>query len=497
MAIRKILGIETEYGILSSDKSADPIVTSTLLVNAYAHHLTHRVAWDFEDESPHRDARGTRDASARAPVVERDLANTVLTNGARFYVDHAHPEYSSPECSTALEALRYDLAGESICRDAMAMARVTYPSAPEIVLYKNNSDHKGQSYGCHENYLVDRGVPFDSIITALVPHLITRQLYCGAGKLGHELTKASGGDKYQLSQRSEFFEAVVGLETTIKRPIINTRDEPHADSSRYRRLHVIIGDSNMSHVATFLKIATTAVILAMLEDGALPESIPYPFEPVRALHAISADTALRHSVETDQGKLTALEIQWQYFEAASIYLQTADLEFCGGEEQATLVLTRWREALSGLERDPDSMASTIDWVAKRRLMDGYAQRHGLSDLDPKLHMIDLQYHDLRIERSLALRAGLDCLIDASEIPAAMVNPPEDTRAWFRGRVLSQFPQNVVCANWDSLVLDIGTDPLQRIPMMDPLRGNKASSEALFREAKSAKQLIDLLAHSKR
>ncbi len=496
MALAKVMGIETEYGISSSDRHADPVVTSTLLVNAYAQALEHHIAWDFEDESPHRDARGVMRSSSRAPMVERHLANTVLTNGARFYVDHAHPEYSSPECRSPLEAVLYDVAGELIVRDAMEKAQSLYPDAPEIVVYKNNSDAKGQSYGCHENYLLDRSIPFDAVANAVIPHFVTRQIYCGAGKVGQELIDAISLDRYQISQRAEFFEAVIGLETTIKRPIVNTRDEPHADSSRFRRLHVIIGDANCSHVATFLKLSTTALILAMLEDRALPESIGQPLDPVHAVHVISQDPSLHATIATDQGDMTALEIQYQYLEAAEHYLEGADPSFLGGQNQATMALCRWREALEGLEADPESMATTIDWIAKRRLLRGFAERHHLAPTNPKLQVIDLQYHDLRPERSLALRAGLEQLIDPVAAAIATTQPPEETRAWFRGTALSRFPESVVTANWDSVVFDVGEDPLRRVPMMDPLRGGKAATEDIFAKASSAKHLIALLAQEK-
>ena len=492
MALPKVLGIETEYGITSADPLADPIVTSTLLVSAYAQSLAHHSSWDFEGESPHRDARGSQCDSDRAPAVERHLANTVLTNGARFYVDHAHPEYSSPECRTPLEAVLFDVAGEIVMLEAMEAVKRVYPEAPEIVVYKNNSDAKGQSYGCHENYLVDRSVAFDAIANALIPHFVTRQIYCGSGKVGLERVGALDLEHFQISQRAEFFEAVEGLETTIKRPIINTRDEPHADASQFRRLHVIIGDANCSQVATFLKLATTSVILAMLEDGALPESVGFPLDPVHAVHLISQDSSVTVAIPTDRGSMTALEIQYQYLDAATHYLDGKDATFLGGPAIASMLLERWRAALLGLSLDPLSMASTIDWVAQWRLLSAFADRHQLRPSDPRLQAIDLQYHDLRPERSLARRAGLETIIDPDSALSACTNPPENTRAWFRGTALSQFPSEVVTANWDSVVFDIGEDPLRRVPMMDPMRGTKASTEDIFARSQSARQLLDLL-----
>ena len=200
--------------------------------------------------------------------------NTVLTNGARYYVDHAHPECSTPECRTPSEAVRYDRAAEEIMRASMERAKALLAPDGEIVVYKNNSDGKGNSYGCHENYLVDRGVPFGQLVTQITPHFVTRQVFAGAGKVGCESPGSTPGDvAYQLSQRADFFEEEVGLETTLKRPIVNTRDEPHCDATKYRRLHVIVGDANMSEMATFLKVGTTAIVLAMIEDGAVGDEL--------------------------------------------------------------------------------------------------------------------------------------------------------------------------------------------------------------------------------
>ena len=200
------------------------------------------------------------------PEVETHLVNAVLTNGARYYVDHAHPEYSTPECSNALELVVHDHAGELILTRSMEAASHLLPPGEEIVIYKNNSDGKGNSYGCHENYLVDRAVPFSRIVHGLTPHLVSRQIYAGAGKIGEEVAHGGDAPVFQLSQRADFFEEEVGLETTLKRPIINTRDEPHADPQKYRRLHVIVGDANLAEVATFLKVGVTALVLAMIED---------------------------------------------------------------------------------------------------------------------------------------------------------------------------------------------------------------------------------------
>ncbi|MBV9951382.1 MAG: proteasome accessory factor PafA2 family protein, partial [Acidimicrobiia bacterium] len=239
MAVAKICGIETEYGIvLRGAGESNPVTASSLLINAYVSDLavtaasgSPKIGWDFEDESPGNDARGFAPEGTMAPEIETHLVNAVLTNGARFYVDHAHPELSTPECADARSVLVWDKAAEHILVRAMVASGRVLPAGQEIVVHKNNSDGKGNSYGCHENYLMDRSVPFNRIITHATAHFVTRQLFTGAGKVGSEATGVSLEDvPYQLSQRADFFEAEVGLETTLKRPIVNTRDEPHADS---------------------------------------------------------------------------------------------------------------------------------------------------------------------------------------------------------------------------------------------------------------------------
>jgi hypothetical protein len=268
MAIPKVCGIETEYGIQVVHGDPNPIAASSLLINAYAHDVARQqTGWDFEDEAPGNDARGFAREGSMPPQVETHLVNTVLTNGARFYVDHAHPEFSTPECRDALECLRYDRAGEAILTRSMEAADLATHDGSRVVIYKNNSDGKGNSYGAHENYLMDRAVPFTRIVAGVTPHFVTRQIYAGSGKVGAETPIHDGRTvDFQLSQRAEFFEEQVGLETTLKRPIVNTRDEPHADPHRYRRLHVIVGDANLAEVATFLKVGTTSLVLAMIED---------------------------------------------------------------------------------------------------------------------------------------------------------------------------------------------------------------------------------------
>jgi len=494
VAIPKVCGIETEYGIHVSGGDGNPITASSVLVNAYATEAERRTDWDFEDETPANDARGFTREGALAPVVETHLANTVLTNGARYYVDHAHPEYSSPECADPLSLVLYDKAGEEVLRRSMRAAARLFPGAAPVVVYKNNSDGKGNSYGCHENYLVDRAVPFAKVAAAVIPHFVTRQIYTGAGKVGAETPALDKSQvTFQISQRAEFFEEVIGLETTLKRPIVNTRDEPHADPTRFRRLHVIVGDANLAEVATLLKVGTTALVLAMVEDDVAPPRDLTPADPVRAMHQVSTDLTLQRPLAMADGSTaTPLAVQWELYTQARKYADHRGLSALGREEVGERVLERWEAVLHALESDPTSLSRQLDWVAKRRIVEAYRERHHCDWGDSRLSALDLQYHDLRPERSLYARLGMERLVDDRAVAAAVTTPPPDTRAWFRGQCLARWPEAVVTANWDSLVFDLGTDPLRRVPMMDPLRGTAAHTAGLLESSATPAQLLEQL-----
>ena len=492
MAIAKVCGIETEYGIQVRGAESNPVAASSVLINAYVSGVLRKVGWDFEDEQPGNDARGFRYEEVFAPEVETQLVNAVLTNGARYYVDHAHPEISTPECVDALEIVRWDRAAEEIVRVSMDAARRLLNDGSEIVTYKNNSDGKGNSYGCHENYLVDRATPFGRIVAQITPHFVTRQVFCGAGKVGTEFVGSTAAAvPYQLSQRADFFEEEVGLETTLKRPIVNTRDEPHCDPQKYRRLHVIVGDANMAEVSTYLKVGTTSIVLAMIEDDALGTDLTLA-NPVSAIRQISHDPSLRRTVMLRDGKrITAMEMQWAILERAKKYERSHGL-VAVGETVGADVLARWETVLTGLERDRNTVAGWVDWVAKERLVTAFTERHDLKPGDAKLKAIDLQYHDLRAERCLARRVGLETLVSDDDVRAAMTQPPTTTRAYFRGRCLQKWPNDIVAANWDSMVFDIGRDPLRRVPMMEPLKGTADHVAALLDDCDTASELLSRL-----
>ncbi len=497
------MGIETEYGVsVPGDPEANPMLLSGQVVNAYAQPLGSRAGrarWDYEDEAPLRDARGYElarsqaDASQLTDEDDPSLANVILTNGARLYVDHAHPEYSSPEVTSPRDAVRWDKAGEGVMRAAVRAIAGT-PGLPPVNLYKNNTDGKGASYGTHENYLMPRATPFAEIVRHLVPFFVSRQVVCGAGRVGIGQQSEQAG--YQLSQRADFFEVEVGLETTLKRPIVNTRDEPHASADKYRRLHVIIGDANLSEVSTLLKLGTTSLVLAMIEDRALTRDLAVR-RPVAALRSVSHDPSLQTLVTLVDGRrLTAVQLQWAYLEQARAYTDQrwgADLD-----ADTVEVLDRWESVLTRLEGDPMSCAGELDWVAKLSLLEGFRQREGLDWDHPRLGLIDVQYTDVRPEKGLfhrlVARGRMTTLIDPAQVESAMQDPPEDTRAYFRGRCLAKYGREVAAASWDSLIFDVpGRDSLQRIPMLEPLRGGRATVGALIDASETATELMAALA----
>ena len=490
--IAKVCGIETEYGILTVGAEQNPVLASGHLIAAYLDSQSRATGWDFSGENPGVDARADSFLSL-SPETEPQMLNAVLRNGARFYVDHAHPEISTPECSNPLEVVLYDRAAEEIVRASASALRARLDNDVAVVLYKNNSDGKGNSYGCHENYLVQRSTPFNDIALRITPHFVTRQIFCGAGKIGlenaayrrspHPLNQLG----MQISQRADFFEAEIGLETTLKRPIVNTRDEPHCDPKLYRRLHVICGDANMSETATFLKVASTCVLLAMIEDGEIGDRMDLR-DPVLAVQDISTDTDLVRTVETVHGEsVTALEVQTWLCESALRYL--ASKPECIGELSAELLIDLWPSVLGGLKDRSELALTTVDWIAKERLVTAYAERHRLSGADARLRMIDLQYHDMRPEKCLASRASLATLVDFSEVVVAMNRPPLSTRAFFRGMCVAKWPDDVASANWDSVVVTTSEGRNVRIPLAEPLRANHALTNSLFDSCQRVDDLV--------
>jgi proteasome accessory factor A len=504
MTARRVMGIETEYGVSApADPAANAMLLSSQVVNAYAAPLGSRVGrarWDYEDEAPLRDARGWEvsrdgaDPSQLTDVAEDPgLANVILTNGARLYVDHAHPEYSSPEVMTPRDAVRWDKAGEQVMLTAARRIAAT-PGLAAVNLYKNNTDNKGASYGTHENYLMRRETPFSDIVKYLTPFFVSRQVICGAGRVG--LQQDGTGSGFQISQRADFFEVEVGLETTLKRPIINTRDEPHASADRFRRLHVIIGDATQCEVASLLKVGTTALVLTMIEERGFTADLSLE-RPVSSLHAVSHDPGLKHLVTMRDGRrVTAVQLQWMFLEQAHDFV--TDRYGSDADPDTTEVLERWEGVLSGLENDPTSCARQLDWVAKLRLLEGFRERERLSWDAARLQLIDLQWADVRPEKGLyhrlVERGQVERLLDDEQIALAVHQPPEDTRAYFRGRCLARYGEHVAAASWDSVIFDIpGRGALQRVPTLDPHRGTREHVGLLLDRCETAADLVDALA----
>ncbi|WP_299557894.1 depupylase/deamidase Dop [uncultured Mycolicibacterium sp.] len=500
--MQRIIGTEVEYGISSpSDPTANPILTSTQAVLAYAAAAGlprgKRTRWDYEVESPLRDARGfdLSRSSGPPPIVDADevgAANMILTNGARLYVDHAHPEYSAPETTDPLDAVIWDKAGERVM-EAAARHVASVPGAVKLQLYKNNVDGKGASYGAHENYLMRRSTPFSAVIQGLTPFLVSRQVVAGAGRVGI----GPQGDEpgFQLSQRADYIEVEVGLETTLKRGIINTRDEPHADADKYRRLHVIIGDANLAETSTYLKLGTTALVLDLIEEGpefGLELSDLTLARPVHAVHVISRDPTLRATVALADGReLTGLALQRIYLERVAKLVEARD-----PDPRATHILQTWAEVLDLLERDPMECAEILDWPAKLRILEGFRQRENLHWSAPRLQLIDLQYSDVRLDKGLynrlVARGSMRRLVTEQQVLDAVENPPPDTRAYFRGECMRRFGSEIAAASWDSVIFDLGGESLVRIPTLEPLRGSKAHVGALLDSVDSAAELVEQL-----
>ncbi len=489
MAIPKVMGTEIEFGIaVKNDRDFDPISACVLLVNSYREERLGGILWDYDQENPLADARGFQvDGEKYTPNQQENIArNKTLVNVARYYVDHAHPEYSCPEVTSPHELVVHERAGERIVEISRREACAQLPSDTQMLVHKNNSDHKGNSYGSHENYLMDRRTSFKQIVEHLLPFFASRQVYAGAGKVGSE--NRAHPCEYQLSQRADFFETEVALDTMVKRPIINTRDEPHADREKYRRLHVIVGDSNMSEYTIWLRQGATAIVLAMIEDGAIDKDLALR-DPVRGIKEISHDPTLRRTVELQNGrKLNGVQLQREFLELAIRYTERKPLA-----DWAPEIVREWGVVLDALERDPYELADRIDWVIKKSLIERFMERKGIDWRSPQAQMMDLQYHDLRPDKGLYYvleRQGqVRRVVTDEEIQRAITEPPEDTRAYFRGQCLKRYGNEVFGVNWDSISFGIGDEPIKRVLMAEPLKGSKAHVEDLLVRSRTAAELV--------
>ncbi len=489
MAIPKVMGTEIEYGItVRGDPDFDPISGCVLLVNAYREDHAGEILWDYDQENPLVDARGFQvDGEKYTPNQQENIArNKTLVNGARFYVDHAHPEYSCPEVTNARDLVVHEKAGERILEMARREANALLPDGSQMLIYKNNSDRKGNSYGAHENYLMDRRTSFKQIVENLLPFFATRQVYAGAGKVGSE-NRGQPCD-FQLSQRADFFETEVALDTMVKRPIINTRDEPHALREKYRRLHVICGDSNLSEYTIYLRNGATSLVLSMIEDGAIKKDLSLR-DPVRSIRETSHDPTCTKELQLEDGKrLTAVQIQAEYLQMALDYVATR-----GADPMTKDILTKWEHVIDCLGRDPMELDQQIDWVMKKSLIEQFMDRKSIGWDAPQVHMLDLQYHDLRPEKGLYYilekQGRAERIVTDEEILTAVLTPPDDTRAFFRGECLKRYGAAVFGVNWDSISFGVGDDPITRIMMEEPLKGTRAHVGALLDDSPTVIELV--------
>ena len=489
MAIPKVMGTEIEYGItVKGDPDFDPISSCVLLVNAYREDHAGQILWDYDQENPLADARGFQvDGEKYTPNQQENIArNKTLVNGARYYVDHAHPEYSCPEVTNPHELVVHEKAGERILEASRREANGLLPAGCQMLIYKNNSDRKGNSYGSHENYLMDRRTSFKQIVEHIMPFFVTRQVYTGAGKVGSE--NRGYPCNYQLSQRSDFFETEVALDTMVKRPIINTRDEPHANREKYRRLHVIVGDANLSEYTIYLRNGVTLLILSMIEDGAIRKNLSLR-DPVRAIKEISRDPGCKNEIQLENGKkITAVQLQAEYLEMAVSYVASHSVEPFVAD-----VVAKWEHVIDCLERDPMELDQQIDWVMKKSLIENFMERKSVDWNSPRVQMLDLQYHDLRPDKGLYYlleRQGrAERIVTDAEIKAAIAKPPEDTRAYFRGECLRRYGSAVFGVNWDSISFSVGEQPIKRIMMEEPLKGSKVHVDELLNNSPTAADLV--------
>jgi proteasome accessory factor A len=476
------MGLETEYGIvLENQPGVDPTEAAQLFFNLWCPKDIPN--WDFSTERPSQDARGWLDIntplespenareiksepSNTKESLDKDLVdsiklpdrthfNAMLSNGARFYIDHAHPEYSTPECSSLRDLIAADVAGQVFLAEVTEQVNRSLMSGQRFSLYRNNTDFHGASYGCHENYQMNAlayealfGNQQHLLFTFLTPYLVTRQIFCGAGKTGAE---TGSQVDYQISQRADFIETVVGLQTVYRRPIVNTRDEPHADPRTSRRLHVIVGDTNMAEPTTYLKVGITRLILDMLEAGRIPFSLVLA-DPVEAIKTVSRDLTCRKPViklEGEKSPRSALDIQYTFLNEAVKFLDEK-----GATQEQKEICLAWQDVLEKLEDDPMQLGQRIDWVIKYQLLESQRIRRNIDWASPVLKELDIKYHAIDPQRSayhlLKSNQVVATIVSDKEVSERLKKPPEDTRAFLRNQMLTKFTP--VAVNWDCVLL---------------------------------------------
>ncbi|WEV58367.1 depupylase/deamidase Dop [Bifidobacterium sp. ESL0728] len=493
MSVRRMMGTETEYAV--SDMGAEhynPVQLSFDVVSGAANTETQHIRWDYRQEDPLNDARGTRlpRAAARPDMLtdepQRQIVNVIAPNGGRVYVDHAHPEYSAPETMDPFEAVCYDHAGDRIMFDAVQ--KINGRNHSHIVLHRNNVDGKGASWGTHENYMMLRSVPFGKVASLMTLHFVSRQIYTGSGRVGiGEKCEQAG---YQLSQRADYVHSIVGLQTTFDRPIVNARDESHVTGD-YRRLHVIVGDANRMDVPQALKLGTTSMVLWLLEHADTGDSVfglddllveLNLADPVEAMHTVSHDLSLAAPLPLEAGgATTAWQIQVRLLSAvsaqgAATYGSDNRGEPLWPDEPTKRIMAMWRQALmdvAAVRHASDEKrlrmadeGSRLEWLLKWQLMERLRRKTDAVWSDPKLAALDLSWAALDPSYSVFVRLQPQTertTLNQNESPSqadvqvkrAMSNPPEDTRAWLRAEIIQCFPNDVVAASWSHITVSQG------------------------------------------
>ena len=447
---RRIFGIENEYGVTCTLRGQ-----RRLSPDEVARYLFRRVvSWGRS-------------------------SNVFLANGARLYLDvGSHPEYATPECDSVRELVVHDKAGERILEQLLTSAEQRLGDEGvhgDVYLFKNNTDSAGNSYGCHENYCTSRRDDFSSYTEVLIPFLVSRQIYAGAGKV----LQTARGARYCVSQRAEHIWEGVSSATTRSRPIINTRDEPHADAERYRRLHVIVGDSNMSEYTTFLKVGACSLMLRMLEEPQVVLRDMTLENPIRAIREISHDMTCTRRVRLANGReVSALDIQSEYLNRALRFAEHHDLT---AEEQ--LPLDMWEYTLSHLEDDPLKLDRELDWVIKYKLIEAYRERHDLTLSDARVALVDLQYHDVNRERGVFYRMQrkgmVDRIVTDEEISHAVEHPPQTTRARLRGEFIKRAKERKRDYTVDWVHLKLNDQAQRTVLCKDPFKAEDERVDKLI------------------
>ena len=456
-----LLGLETEYGIVRDEVENYDVVEESIRLVRRCKMKSEFGNWAYSRECSHRDMRGF-DVTSLAQDEEEEAfcaedskrpysywemkSDRVLENGARFYNDHTHPEYSTPECGSVFQLVAHDLAGERIVSEC-ARLRNLEKEPGYVRVFKNNTDYIGHSYGTHDNYLISRRLPFEYWVERLIPFLVTRQLYAGAGKVGIELNHDHTFKGLQLAQRSDFIETVLSIETMTQRPIINTRDEPHTTQDKYRRLHLILGDANMSPYATALKVGTTRLILTLIGEEKLFRPVVLD-NPVDNIKMVSRDdTGTVPLKRADGGTITPLEIQ-------ESYLESVEKNLSGQCKEWDWIIKEWTDTLHELKHCPEKLANRIDWAIKKDIFTRFIESERLDWGDTWIKSLDLEYHNLDPERGLY--RGLEqsgnvySMFSQDEILLAVKQPPEDTRALVRGLAVTHGTGRIKNIHWTGI-----------------------------------------------